>query len=316
VSFTVAEPLDGVVRVTFPLPFGIDHVHCYLLRGPDGWTLVDAGLGSANAGRSWESVLDGLDAPVARIVVTHFHPDHVGAATIAAEVAGAPVLEGVLDREQCLRAWGPDRDPRRFLDFMRRHGLPEGDVDAMRADGAALASLVAIGADPVPIGPGDRIDGWEVVHLPGHADGHLCLLRDGVLIAGDAILGSISPIVGLYPDSAADPLADYLDSLERIVALAPRIALCGHGGVVEDPPARARELVAHHADRLDQALATLGDEPRSGFDVSLDLFPALPTSAQRRFALSEACAHLEYLALRGTARRLADNGLVRYAAAE
>ncbi len=37
----------GVLRITFPLPLGINHVHCYLLRGGDGsWTLVDPG--SAN----------------------------------------------------------------------------------------------------------------------------------------------------------------------------------------------------------------------------------------------------------------------------
>ncbi len=314
-SATVAELLDGVVRVTFPLPFGIDHVHCYLLRGQDGWTVVDAGLGTADAGRSWESVLDGLDAPVARVVVTHFHPDHVGAAAIAGEVAGAPVLEGVLDREQCLRAWGPDRNPQRFLDFMRGHGLPVDDVDAMRRDGDALASLVTIGPDPVPIGPGDRLDGWEVVHLPGHADGHLCLLRGGVLIAGDAILGSISPIVGLYPDSAADPVGDYLGSLVRIVQLAPRVALVGHGATVEDPAGRARELIAHHRERLEQTLAALAGGPRTGFEVSLGLFPRVATSPQRRFALSETCAHLEHLALHGLARRLVDDGLVRYAAA-
>jgi glyoxylase-like metal-dependent hydrolase (beta-lactamase superfamily II) len=315
VSVAVAELLDDVVRVTLPLPLGIDHVHCYLLRGRDGWTVVDTGLGTPGAARSWESLLGGLDAPVARIVVTHFHPDHVGAAAIAADVAGAPVLEGALDREQCVRAWGPHRDPERFLDFMGRHGLPADDLDAMRTDGAALASLVSIGPDPVTIGPGDRIDGWEVLQLPGHADGHLCLLRDGVLVAGDAILGTISPVVGLYPDSAADPLGDYLHSLDRIVALAPRLALGGHGPVIEDPAGRARELVAHHADRLERTLAALADGPRTGFEASLELFPGVPTSTQRRFALSETCAHLEHLALRGRAHRVLDDGLVRYAAA-
>ena len=177
------------------------------------------------------------------------------------------------------------------------------------------SSLVAIGADPLPLEPDDRVDGWQLVHLPGHADGHLCLLRDGVLIAGDAILGSISPVVGLYPDSSADPLGDYLGSLERIVRLAPRVALGGHGAVIEDPPARAHELIAHHADRLERTLAALDDRPRTGFDASLELFPNLPTSAQRRFALSETCAHLEHLALRGQARRVVEDGFVRYATA-
>ena len=71
----------GVRRVTFALPFGIDHVHCYLLRSSSGgWILVDTGLGSADPEAQWRPVLDELDAPIEQIVVTHMHPDHVGGA--------------------------------------------------------------------------------------------------------------------------------------------------------------------------------------------------------------------------------------------
>jgi glyoxylase-like metal-dependent hydrolase (beta-lactamase superfamily II) len=312
----ISEPLEGIVRVTLPLPFGLDHVHCYLLRGADGWTLVDTGLGGPGAAERWASVLAGLDGPVVRVVVTHFHPDHVGAAAPAAEVTGAPVYEGVLDRAQCMRAWGPDRSAERFLAFNRLHGLPDDEVESLAQDSAGLASLVQPGPEPEPLAEGDRLDGWEVVHLPGHADGHLCLLRDGVLIAGDAILASISPNIGLYADSSPDPLADFLASLERIERLAPRVALTGHRETIDDPPARARELIRHHADRLAETLAALGREPRTGFDVSLDLFPNAPAGTPlRRFALAETCAHLEYLALRGRAQRLEEDGLIRYAAA-
>ena len=66
----------GIRRLTFPLPLGIDHVHCYLLPGADGWTLVDTGLGLPDAAARWEAALEGVE--VARIVITHFHPDHAG----------------------------------------------------------------------------------------------------------------------------------------------------------------------------------------------------------------------------------------------
>ena len=52
----------GIRRLTFPLPLGIDHVHCYLLPGSDGWTLVDTGLGLPDAAERWEPVLADLDA--------------------------------------------------------------------------------------------------------------------------------------------------------------------------------------------------------------------------------------------------------------
>ena len=84
--------VPGVFRVTFAIPFGIDHVHCYLVASDDGWTVVDTGLGLPDAREQWERVLDGID--VARIFITHFHPDHVGGAADVAELTGAPVLAG------------------------------------------------------------------------------------------------------------------------------------------------------------------------------------------------------------------------------
>ncbi len=84
------------------------------------------------------------------------------------------------------------------------------------------------------------VDGWNVVELPGHADGQLGFLRDGVLVAGEHVLARISPAVGLYPDSRPDPLGDYLDSLRRVVELAPRVLLPGHGDPIDDPAGRSR----------------------------------------------------------------------------
>jgi glyoxylase-like metal-dependent hydrolase (beta-lactamase superfamily II) len=105
----------GVRRITFALPFGIDHVHCYLLRSSSGgWILVDTGLGSVDPEAQWRPVLDELDAPIEQIVVTHMHPDHVGGARDIQELTGAPVLQGREDYDQCVAAWGR-RDTERFV---------------------------------------------------------------------------------------------------------------------------------------------------------------------------------------------------------
>jgi glyoxylase-like metal-dependent hydrolase (beta-lactamase superfamily II) len=70
----VIELAEGIRRVTFPLPLGIDHVHCYLVRTADGgWMLVDTGLGLPDPEARWAPVLAALDGPVTRVVVTHFH---------------------------------------------------------------------------------------------------------------------------------------------------------------------------------------------------------------------------------------------------
>ena len=92
-------------------------------------------------------------------------------------------------------------------------------------------------------------------------------------------------------------------SLERTIELAPRLALPGHGELIDDPASRARAIVEHHRNRLDETAAALGAEPRTGYDVSLALFGDNLDASGRRFALAEALAHLERLVHEGRAVR-------------
>jgi glyoxylase-like metal-dependent hydrolase (beta-lactamase superfamily II) len=305
----------GIRRLTFPLPLGIKHVHCYLLPGDEGWTLVDTGLGLPDAAGRWEPVLRELGAPIARIVVTHFHPDHAGGGEDAQALTGARVLQGEHDYGQCLRVWGSENWSERLADYLRAHGLPEPVAAELRHESRTFAPFIRFARDPEPLREGDEVDGWRVLELPGHADGHICLLRDGVLVAGDHLLGVITPTVGLYPESRPDPLGDYQASLVRTIELAPAVALPGHGDPVSDPAARAHELLEHHRLRLDETAAALAAEPRSAYDVSLVLFGTNLDANNRRFALAETLAHLERLAHEGRAARSGDSGNLSYTAA-
>ena len=312
----IVQVSDNIWRVTFALPLGIDHVHCYAVRSAGGGLMVvDTGLGGEDAREAWRDVVRELDGAVERIVVTHFHPDHVGASADVAELTGAPVHQGAVDYAQCVRAWGEADAPGRMLAYLRAHGMPAGEVDALRGPTVELRRRVRFVRDPEVLVPGERLAGWEILHLPGHADGHLCLLRNGVLLAGDALLATISPNVGLYPDSEPDPLGDYLSSLERIVALAPALALTGHGEPIDDPAGRARELITHHEERLELTRQTLEAGPLNAYEVSLALFPEPLSPGLRRFALAEARAHLERLVLEGLVARVDGVGGPRYARA-
>jgi glyoxylase-like metal-dependent hydrolase (beta-lactamase superfamily II) len=312
-----ASPVElepGILRLTLPLPSGPRHVHCYLLRGEEGWTLVDTGLGLPET--PWERIVAGLDAPVARIFVTHMHPDHVGGAEAAAAATGAPVLQGRLDYEQCERVWGSRDWPRRIADWFLLHGVPPATAEELIQSGHVFADFVRFAWNPEPVDPGDEVAGWRVVATPGHADGHLCLFResDRTLIAGDHVLAPITPAIGLYPESRPDPLGDYVEALGLVEELAPRVAYGGHRDPVPDPPARAREIVAHHDRRLDETEAALAGEPRSGFEVSHALFGRELPPIQRRFAVAETLSHLERLVVLGRAGRSDDGRTVAYTA--
>lgn len=304
----------GIRRVTLPLPTRPGHVHAYLLPGADGWTVVDTGVGLPDARERWAEALAGLGR-VGRIVVTHFHPDHVGAAADLRDLTGAPVLQGALDLAQCRLVWGPDDSTEHLAAWFRRAGVPEEPLRELLEQGAWWRPFIRYADDAVTLEEGELVDGWELVAAPGHADGQLTLLRDGVLIGADHVLDPITPAVGLWPDSSTDPLGDYLGALERTIELAPRIVLPGHGDPVLDPVGRARAIVEHHRVRLEETAAALVDGPRSGYEVSFALFGAELSPAARRFAVAETLSHLERLVLEGGARRTEGVGIVTYTSA-
>ena len=305
----------GIRRVTLPLPTRPGHVHAYLIPGEDGWTIVDCGLGLPDAAARWRAELAQIAGPVARIVITHFHPDHVGAAADIASLTGAPVVQGRVDYEQCALVWGGDDWSDVLVDWFSRHGVPAGETDELIEQGSLYRPFVRFQPEPDLLDPGDVVDGWDVVAAPGHADGQLMLLREGVLVAADHLLGRISPTVGLWPRSRPDPLGDYLGALEATIALAPSLALPGHGDPLTDPVGRARELLEHHRERLAATASALGDEPRTAYDVSYPLFGDDLKPAARRFAVAETLSHLERLVSEGGARRHEADRAISYTAA-
>jgi glyoxylase-like metal-dependent hydrolase (beta-lactamase superfamily II) len=291
---------DDIQRLTLPLPTGPKHVHCYLAQG----TLFDTGLGLGDA--PWESVA------VDRIAITHFHPDHVGGAEVAARATRAPVYQGGLDYAQCERVWGSEDWPERMASWFVRNGVPAAVAEDLVVQGHAFAPFIRYAVDPELVYEGSEVGGWQVIELPGHADGHLGFLRDGVLIAGDHLLRRITPAIGLYPESRPDPLGDYIASLERTIELAPRVVYPGHGEPIDDPAGRAQELIEHHRVRLDEHATALSSVPRTAYEISLRVFGRELSPTERRFAVAETLSHLERLVREARAARSGGDDRVSY----
>ncbi|HEY7692342.1 MAG TPA: MBL fold metallo-hydrolase [Gaiellaceae bacterium] len=311
-TFAPVEVADGIVRVTYPMPMKPGHVHGYLMTTGEGYLLVDTGLGLPEMAEHWAALAPRLERPVAEILVTHFHPDHVGGTGDAVEATGASVLQGTLDHYQCEKVWGSDAWVPQLADWFARQGVPPDQTTELLEVGSVYRRFVHFVPEARLLREGDEVAGWRVVEFPGHADGHICLLKDGVLIAGDHLLPRITPAVGLYPDSRPDPLGDFLSSLRRVAELAPALALPGHGEPIAHPAGRAREIIEHHRERLDETEAALRDGPRSGYELSCVLFPGDLGAAQRRFAVAEALSHAERLVIEGRAARASDDGYVTY----
>ncbi len=199
--------------------------------------------------------------------------------------------------------WKNEEWARRLAVWFRQNGVPEQVTEELLGQGELFRPFIKLVSEPELVDDGDRLHGWDVVAAPGHADGQLTLLKDGVLIAADHLLARITPTVGLWPESRPDPLGDYLGALQRTIDLAPTIAYGGHGDTVTDPVGRANELIAHHAERLLVTADAIGAEPRSAYEVSFPLFGDDLRPASRRFAVAETLSHLERLVREGMAER-------------
>ena len=76
------EVAPGILWIRIPLPFRLDHVNIYLIEDGDGWAVLDTGIANQATRDVWEGLVAGPLAGrrLTRLIVTHFHPDHIGLA--------------------------------------------------------------------------------------------------------------------------------------------------------------------------------------------------------------------------------------------
>ena len=117
----------GVRWLRLPLPYRLDHVNIYLIEDDGGWAVLDTGLGTDACRAAWTTVLAGPLAGqrLTRMIVTHYHPDHVGLAGWLAERFG---LKLSMPRPEYLYALALQHAPgdlgaEMHRPFYRRHGL-------------------------------------------------------------------------------------------------------------------------------------------------------------------------------------------------
>ena len=302
-----ARLVKGVWQVKLPVPFPLGFVSVYLVEGDGGWTLVDAGYDYPPSRDAWEAGARAagcdLSRDVARVVVTHFHPDHVGAARWLQQVSAAPVYMMEAEIPFARRLWeSPEAGP--FVGLLVRHGMPremaETAAGAMRGGLRLPEEILPLRAgEKVPMGGGSA----RVVHATGHADHQLVLHDEGrrILYAADHVMLGISPNIGTWPETEPHPLARYLESLASMRGLEADLVLPGHGPVFGDLDGRISELAEHHTERLGTMRAEI-EAPASAYEVSRRLFRGALSVHQRAFALAETLAHLDHLVLEGRAR--------------
>ena len=315
----------GIKWLRTPLPFDLNHINLWLLEDGPGWTVMDTGVGLDDTRAQWEQIfathLDGR--PVTRVVVTHFHPDHMGNAGWLTERWRAALWCAQAEWLYAQWAWRArelaDAAPR--LAHYRRHGCGEELLAKLPKRMNPYPHLVPtlapafhriLDGDVLVIG-GRR---WEVLTVFGHAPEHVCLWNreDGVLISGDQVLPKITTNISVWPEQAmGNPLRLYLDSFGRFRPIpAGTLVLPSHGLPFHGLHDRIEQLRLHHDARLAEAVDALV-EPRTAAEVVPALFRRDLDLIQLNFALGETLAHLNYLEADGrVARLVGEDGIHRF----
>ena len=273
-----AVPLrPHVLRLTAPNP-GVmtgPGTNSYLVgEAATGWIVIDPGPDeAAHVERLWQVAGGAIRA----IVCTHSHPDHAPAARplqarCRTPGGAAPPVLGLPS--------GPSARP-------DSHFVP----DRALADGETLALASADGTVRHAL---------EVIHTPGHAANHLCLLMagregDGLLFSGDHILNGSTTIIN-PPDGN---MTAYLEALDALDAACLRLGLgCilpAHGHVMDGARSVIARLKAHRLAREARVRAAMQARPGGTLDdwVALaydDVPPAVWPLARRSLL-----AHVERL---------------------
>lgn len=317
------------LKPQLPLPNRrLAHVNAYLIEGDreNGALLVDTGWNTEETFDYLKQIL--TDKPVRQIVVTHAHPDHYGLADRLKRHCNARVYLHEMERDLIQSRYiNMDELLQEVAKCLQVNGTPPDELTKLYTASLVMRKFVAPTLPDVTL-YGDEVIttgyfNFKVLWTPGHAPGHICLYEPDkkILLSGDHILPTITPHVGLHPQSGSNPLGDYLASLNRLKQLDVEIVLPGHEQAFTTFKPRVEEIIQHHKQRDAQILSTLNSESKTAYQIANEIPWVHEVNGvsldkldpwNRRMAVLETLSHLEAMRANQEVDRLTRDDIIHY----
>ncbi len=323
----IEELYRNIYRIGVPLKGNpLKELNSYFIRGEESDLLIDTGFRTEDCAQALEAGLQELHSDKSRrdVYISHLHADHSG---LADRFVGKDRKIYISETDLgFMRKWTgmsyADKDERFLQEGFSREMLDElgknspSNIYVMKNWDLPCLSVVEDGS-VIKVG-GYKL---QVISVPGHTPGNTMLYEKthGLMFSGDHILFDITPNITFW-NGVEDSLGSYLDSLKKADEFSVRMTFPGHRKT-GDYHQRIRDLQIHHEKRVAETYQIVCDMPsRCATEIAGHMTWKIRASSwedfpvvQKRFAVGECIAHLDYLLRRGKIKReMHPDGLWKY----
>lgn len=320
--------IPGLWWTRLPLPYEPFHVNVYVLEDRDGFAVVDTGLDNEECRAAWITLLAGplASRPINRIVVTHWHNDHLGLAGWLAARTGARIAmslgefsRGMLQSHKPTGA--SENRERRHLQL---HGTPPAAAESWLEKGyrnisriSELPSQFDALDELTPFIVGART--FQVLTVKGHSlsGAALYCAEENFLLCGDHLSPHIVPNISVMSDAPdSNPHADYIASIPALIRSVPDDALIlpGHEYPFTGLASTIDRIADHHTKLCNRILAAAQGEPLSAAQLIPAILRNTPNDAWLGFIVGRVVAYAHFLVCLGRLRMIQSGTEIRFSA--
>ena len=304
----------NIHKIELPTPFPVGNVNVWFIEDSLP-TLIDAGVRSS---KSLDVLKSGLAEvgvrleDIKRILLTHYHIDHAGAAGELSQICGATVYLTPRCNDQLSNV---NAHRAHYRAYMEHCGVPADILDMFRESNLRWSRF---GSDWSQVNGIHLLTDGEFIELdearlqclftPGHSQDHVCFAdsEKRFVFSGDHLLAGITPnpLIFFDPENGmarSRSLLNYLDSLKRLEAVCAAAAYGGHGADISNPQAIIEKNLRLVDVRCNSFLTLLrSNTEMSIYEIALKHFARLHPM-EVYLAVSETIAYMDLLVQRGQA---------------